>query len=331
MKMFARIRCMISLLLLVGCMCACDTGHTVESSMNGAIESSETKIVAETITKEALYGQYVCEEPGFYDMFTVDLYDDGRFSYYEGSASSYMGGGSWELVENQVILRDVDYGEEWDFYFKVEDECLVFDKNASHGFIYTDPTDGVRFLPMERVDEAWLADLEERGRGKELETIEQRRKEMAETEDERKKMLSQVNQFPFHGTDFEGLLCFDASYMQVDVSMPIWIWVEDAEGNKVWQSTIAFAKEAANDFYVYTMEDVDYLIEYNANSKKHFDMFTLDALGNMVGETVYDVPQTTDLEVFNTEVKKYVTNAKLIIGTTGGAISIDLSSLYLKQ
>ena len=107
--------------------------------------------------------------------------------------------------------------------------------------------------------------------------------------------------------------------------------MEDAEGNRVWLSTIAFAKEAANDFYVYTLEGVDYLIEYNANSKKHFDMFTLDALGNMVGETVYDVPQTTDLEVFNTEAKKYVTNAKLIIGTTGGAISIDLSSLYVKQ
>ena len=101
-----------------------------------------------SVSLEDLYGLYICEEPGFPDMFTICLNDDGSFSYYEGTFSSHIGGGTWEFSENRVTVKDVVLGEERDYYFTVEDGCLVFDKKASHGFIYTDLADGVRFLRL---------------------------------------------------------------------------------------------------------------------------------------------------------------------------------------
>lgn len=124
-----------------------------------------------SISLKELYGQYICEEPGFPDMFTISLNEDGSFSYYEGAASSYIGAGAWELSENRVTLRDTGYGEEWDFFFTVQDGCLVFDKKASHRFIHTDPVDGIRFLRRDSVDDAWIEDLEMRGWKKDLERV----------------------------------------------------------------------------------------------------------------------------------------------------------------
>ena len=106
--------------------------------------------------------------------------------------------------------------------------------------------------------------------------------------------------------------------------MPIWIWVENASGDRIWQTTIGHMPETQNAYYLYEAEDgTDYIIEYNADSKYHFDMFSLDLAGEKVDELVLDVPGTADKDVFNTTGKRYVMTAKLIIGTTGGALSID--------
>ena len=277
-----------------------------------------------SISLKELYGQYICEEPGFPDIFTINLNEDGLFSYYEGTASSYFGGGSWELSGNRVSLKDVNYGEERDFFFTVEDGCLVFDKNASHGFIYTNLADGIRFLRRDNVDDAWIEDLKARGLKKEQERVNNFGKALEEFEDTRNRILSHVNQYPFQGADFSGFVCFDASKHQADVSMPVWIWVENASGERIWQTAIGHLTETQNDYYLYEAEDgTDYLIEYNANSKYHFDMFSLDLTGEKVDELVLDVSETTDKATFNTTGKRYVMTAKLIIGTTGGALSID--------
>ena len=113
-------------------------------------EQAQTGVAAfpESVSREDLYGLYICEEPGFPDMFTISLNEDGSFSYYEGTFSSHIGGGTWEFSKNRVTVKDIVLGEERDYYFTVEDGCLVFDKKASHGFIYTDLADGVRFLRL---------------------------------------------------------------------------------------------------------------------------------------------------------------------------------------
>lgn len=289
--------------------------------------SSETKAPSGPITKEDLYGQYVCEEPGFPDLFTITLRQDGTFDYYEGSSSSYFGGGAWELSENRVTLHDVDYGEEWDFFFTVEDGCLVFDKEASHTFIYTNPTDKVKFVPMDQADLSWLESLEDQGLQEALERMQRLKEEMAKTEDERKKYLSQVHVFPFQGTDFTGIVCFDASNHQVDVSNAIRLWVKDTNGQTLWYDSIGHIPETQNTFYLYTSEDgTNYLIEYDANSKHHFDMFTLNSAGEIMDETTYDVPATIDRNGFNEKTKEYVTNAQLLIGTSGGGVAVDMTN-----
>ncbi len=53
-------------------------------------------------------------------------------------------------------------------------------------------------------------------------------------------------------------------------------------------------------------------------------MFTLDSNGTKINEVVYDVPETTDIETFNTEVKPYFEYADIIIGTVGGSVAIKL-------
>ncbi len=306
--------------------------YTDERSITEVEESAETVETIETeattpitsITSENLYGEYICEEPGFPDLFTISINEDGSFSYYEGSASSYFGGGAWNLSGNRLVLKDVDYGEEWDFFFTVEDGCLVFDKNASHWFIYTDLVDGIRFLRRDTVDDAWIEDLEARGLKNDVERMNNTGKEIEESEDARKKILSQVNRYPFQGSDFSGFVCFDASKHQADISMPVWIWVENDAGERIWQTTIGHMPETQNAYYLYETEDgTDFLIEYDANLRYHFDMFSLDMTGEKVDELLLDVPETTDKDVFNTKGKQYVMDAKLIIGTTGGPVAID--------
>ncbi|MBR3469411.1 MAG: hypothetical protein IKH28_06940 [Lachnospiraceae bacterium] len=292
--------------------------------------TSETKAPSGPITKEDLYGQYVCEEPGFPDLFTITLRQDGTFDYYEGSSSSYFGGGAWELSENRVTLHDVDYGEEWDFFFTVEDGCLVFDKGASHHFIYTNPPDKVRFLRMDQVDETWLANLEEQGWEADRKRIEGLKEEVAKMEDERKKYLNQAHEFSFQGTDFTGLVWFDASDHQVNVSIPIKIWVEDADGKMLWYTSIGHLPETQNAFYLYTSENgTNYLIEYDVNYSYHFDMFTLNSVGDIMDETACDFPATATMEQrreFNETAKKYVMNAKPLIGTSGGGVAVDMTN-----
>ena len=84
-------------------------------------------------------------------------------------------------------------------------------------------------------------------------------------------------------------------------------------------------EEDQNSFYFYEAPGtIDYIIEYNASTKYHFDMFTLDSNGKKINEVIYDVPETTDLETFNTEVKPYFEYAEIIIGTVGGSVAIKL-------
>ena len=78
------------------------------------------------------------------------------------------------------------------------------------------------------------------------------------------------------------------------------------------------------DYFYEAPGTIDYIIEYNASTKHHFDMFTLDSNGTKIDEVIYDVPETTDLATFNTEVKQYFEHADLIIATVGGSVAIKL-------
>ena len=89
---------------------------------------------------------YVYENEGSMGNFTITLYDDGTFTYYEGLASSYFGVGSWQMDGSIVTLTD---DEELGFplinKFIMDGDDLVFTEQDSSNFIYVKVEEGERF------------------------------------------------------------------------------------------------------------------------------------------------------------------------------------------
>ena len=101
---------------------------------------------------------YNYEKDGFGGSFTINLFEDGTFQYYEGMLSSYIGMGTWTLEENNVLcmkdqetVRFSDDSSKVEMYvrtnyFKVEEDCLVWLAENSDNFLYVDVEAGDRFL-----------------------------------------------------------------------------------------------------------------------------------------------------------------------------------------
>ncbi len=90
---------------------------------------------------------FVYEGEGFGGDFTITLEEDGRFHYYEGMLSSYIGHGEWELDGD--ILTITDEIEAYGFVnrFKVTSRGLKFIAEGSDNFLYLDIADGEYFYP----------------------------------------------------------------------------------------------------------------------------------------------------------------------------------------
>lgn len=89
---------------------------------------------------------YVYENEGFYGDFTITLYENGTFSYYEGLASSYSGAGTWEQDGDIIILTDDEQmGYPLINRFTFDGENLVFMEEDSSNFIYVKVKNGERF------------------------------------------------------------------------------------------------------------------------------------------------------------------------------------------
>lgn len=88
---------------------------------------------------------YVYEKGGFGGHFTVTLKSNGKFTYYEGGLSSYIGSGNWELNGDTVTIRDD--GGMGIFNFRVEGEDLVFIADGSFNFNFVKVADGEKFSP----------------------------------------------------------------------------------------------------------------------------------------------------------------------------------------
>lgn len=101
---------------------------------------------------------YNYKKDGFGGPFTINLFEDGTFQYYEGMLSSYIGVGTWTMEENNVLcMKDQEMGRfSDDFskmemyvrtnYFKVEENCLVWVAKQSDNFLYVDVENGDRFF-----------------------------------------------------------------------------------------------------------------------------------------------------------------------------------------
>ena len=111
-----------------------------------------------TYTAEDVAGKvYTYEKDGCGGYFTIKLFEDGTFQYYEGTLSSYIGMGTWTLDENILCLKDQEthrFSEDFTTMepyvrtncFKVEKDCLVWLAESSDNFLYVDVVDGDRFF-----------------------------------------------------------------------------------------------------------------------------------------------------------------------------------------
>ena len=99
-----------------------------------------------TLRPEDVAGKVYCyEKDGFGGPFTIRLEENGSFTYYEGSLSSYIGTGEWSLEKDVVTLQETDRH----FCFRVEEGSLVFQAEPSGSFHYLTVGDGERFSAAE--------------------------------------------------------------------------------------------------------------------------------------------------------------------------------------
>lgn len=86
---------------------------------------------------------YLYEGEGFGGEFSIQIKEDGSFSYYEGMLSSYIGIGTWAQKNNILILKD----ESYDIinHFIIDEDSLRFVEENSSNFIYVQLKDGAVF------------------------------------------------------------------------------------------------------------------------------------------------------------------------------------------
>jgi len=102
---------------------------------------------SEGTADDAVAGKtYLYENEGIGGSFTITLYDDGTFTYYEGMASSYIGVGSWEQDGNSITMTDDGHGGYGLVnHFKLDGDDLVFVDKDSANFVYVKVQDGEKF------------------------------------------------------------------------------------------------------------------------------------------------------------------------------------------
>ena len=100
---------------------------------------------SKAVTAEDLAGKvYQYEKEGFGGNFTIALEEDGTFTYYEGSLSSYIGSGDWNLEGETLTLQERNRH----FTFRAEKDRLIFREEDSGDFTYLTVADGEEFTAV---------------------------------------------------------------------------------------------------------------------------------------------------------------------------------------
>ena len=104
---------------------------------------SEYDIVQSPDTSLLAGKRFVYEKEGFGGDFTIDFYENGKYQYYEGNLSSYIGSGTWEIKGDTVILGGRTVGSA--NYLRIDGDTLIFIDNGSENFYYIRVRDGEKF------------------------------------------------------------------------------------------------------------------------------------------------------------------------------------------
>ncbi|MBE6553595.1 MAG: hypothetical protein E7666_04545 [Ruminococcaceae bacterium] len=100
-----------------------------------------------TPRQEDLYGKiFIYEKEGFGGNFFITVQEDGTFTYYEGSLSSYLGFGTWTLEGDLLTLTDtVREDHPRVFCFRFTGDELIYIAERSDEFTFIKVADGERF------------------------------------------------------------------------------------------------------------------------------------------------------------------------------------------
>lgn len=110
-------------------------GCTITGSRQDA-KSENDPASSQAITFVEDKAVYIRQLGGFGGDFTITLYKDGRFKYYEGNLSSYLGYGNWTLTDSILTLKDDTQDLKFSNRFRVEQDKLIWLAADSTGFTY---------------------------------------------------------------------------------------------------------------------------------------------------------------------------------------------------
>ena len=92
-------------------------------------------------------------KPGIYTLqngpgdFTITIYDDETFQYYETPVSSYIGMGHYSIEKNVITLKEDEAGCTGDINcYQISDGNLLFIDNTSDNYRFVPLKDGALFL-----------------------------------------------------------------------------------------------------------------------------------------------------------------------------------------
>ena len=104
-----------------------------------SVNSSNTDI-----DKSAIAGKtFVYEKEGTGSEFTITLNADGTFEYYTGVLSSYLGGGTWEIKDDTVVMTESTSDKVQ--YLKIQGSDLVYIADRSDNFYGVRVNEGEKF------------------------------------------------------------------------------------------------------------------------------------------------------------------------------------------
>lgn len=98
-----------------------------------------------TYTAEDVGGKtYTYEKGGFGGPFTIQIFEDGTFQYYEGMLSSYIGLGTWSVEDGILTLKEPAFS--FVNRFRIGENELIFLAEGSTNFMYLTVEEGDRFF-----------------------------------------------------------------------------------------------------------------------------------------------------------------------------------------
>ena len=135
---------LLTALVLLFSLVSCDTGKQNETE-------SET---VKAIDPKEVCGFYCRMNDNGYDSFSITLYEDGTYTYYETMISSYIGHGTYTLDKNLITLTDnqiptLSGTSQHTFKFEYRGGKLFFLATESDQFMYVDLPDGAEFERVE--------------------------------------------------------------------------------------------------------------------------------------------------------------------------------------